>query len=64
MLDALFALENHIRALPLERRAVAITLAVSRLRRLHPHPRPSADDAPSPQQLDLEREFLAAEKKA
>ena len=63
VLDALFALEDHIRRLPPERRAIAIALAVSRLRRLHPQPRRAQDEASSPAQLDLERELLASEKK-
>ncbi len=62
VLEALFALENHIRALPLERRAVAIALAVSRLRRLYPERRPEDDQTASAAQLDLERDLTATEE--
>jgi hypothetical protein len=63
VLTALFALEDHVRALPKERRAVAIELAVSRLRRLTPRRRGAAPDAPDPDQLDLERELASAPRK-
>lgn len=63
VLAALFALEDQIRALPAERQPVAITLAVSRLRRLHPARRRSGDLTPAPTQLDLERELLRSGNK-
>ena len=56
VLDALFVLEEHLRALPRERRASAIDLAVSRLRRLKPGRSCQAAE-PDPAQLDLEREL-------
>ena len=56
VLDAFFVLEEHLRALPRERRAIAIDLAVSRLRRLKPG-RSCQAAKPDPTQLDLEREL-------
>lgn len=62
VLDALFALEDHIRGLPLERRDIAITLATSRLRRLHSRAQPEDQRNPYSAQLDFER-YLAPDKK-